>query len=590
MNGALRDQLLALWPIIRKYKWSFLNLFICVVFTSVIGMAYPYIFGLLVDEVFYHRNFRFLVYIVTAYGLVFAGEQCLHICFNSVWAYLATRFSFDIRKKLHDKLFSLQSVFFTTSKSGDLMAVINRDTDEVMSFIHLNVFFLTANIIRLATAVAFVLYANIYLGLLMLLAIPAAVFTAMAFGQALKARMEEQREQYGDWMSWCLERIAGLRDIRLLGASKYSTRVFVQMMIQYMRTRSRSSKMEWISERTVKVISLGSDLALYATASYLIVHQHITIGVFIATIEYFSKGGELLQKISGASRSIQRNKVAISRVFSLLQEKGEEMNVGAPSLAVTEGEIEFRSVSFRYSPEIPVLLGISFFIEGGTTVAVVGRSGGGKSTLISLLLGLYKADEGDILIDGVSIADCNLHSLRKSIGVVSQETFLFEGSLRENLLWGSPYQPDEALWLACEKAFIAEYVRGLPDGLSTRIGGEHGSSMSGGQRQRIALARVFLRKPRILVFDEATSALDGEAEKAIRFSWQALGEQVTTIIIAHRLSTIVHADKVAVINQGRIAAYDHHEKLLAESDAYRQLFDEQYSESGLGVRNEAITT
>ncbi|WP_151737575.1 ABC transporter ATP-binding protein [Paenibacillus tengchongensis] len=589
MRGTFYEQMRSLWPIIRKYRWSFLNLFLCVVVTSVIGMVYPYIFGLLVDEVFYHRNLSFLTYIVILYGVIFAGEQCLHICFNSVWAYLATRFSFDIRKKLYDRLLTLQPAFFTTSKSGELMAVINRDTEEVMAFIHLNVFFLAANIIKLLTAAAFVLYASFYMGLLMLVVIPAVVFVTMAFNRVLRTRLTEQRDQYGRLMSWCLEMLSGLRDIRLLGAGKYSSRTFVHMLIQYMRVKNRSGKLEWAAERTVSLISLCSDLALYITASYLIIHQHLTLGVFIASIEYFAKGSDLLQRISGASRSIQRNKVAVSRIFSLLQEPEEEQRSGAPGLRITEGEIEFANVSFRYRPDTPVLQNISFSVKGGTTVAVVGRSGSGKSTLISLLLGLYKPDSGEIRIDGTPIECCSLHSLRRAVCAVAQEPFLFEGTLRDNLLWGSSYQEDKRLWTACEKAFIAGFIRTLPDGLDTMIGGDNSLAMSEGQKQRISLARSFLRKARIVVFDEATSALDGEAERAVRSHWDSIGGSTTTIIIAHRLSTILHADKVAVIDQGRIAAYGHHLQLLADSEIYQRLFYEQYQESGAGAEYEDIT-
>ncbi|WP_310833185.1 ABC transporter ATP-binding protein [Paenibacillus pedocola] len=588
MSHSMRSQLAALWPIIRKYKWSFINLFFCILVTSVIGMVYPYIFGLLVDEVFYHRNLQFLFFIVIGYGIIFLSEQSLHTVLNSVWSYLVTRFSFDIRKKLFDKLMLLQPAFFTQSKSGELMAVINRDADEVMNLIHWNIFYLTANSIRLLTAIAFVMAANVYLGLLMLVVVPVVVFTIMSFSRAMKSRLKNQREQYGQFMSWTLEMLAGLRDVRLLAAEKYSTRVFVRQLVKYMRLKNQSSMIDFVSERTISLISLGSDLTLYITASIMIVQGHLTIGAFIAIIEYFSKGSGLLKSMSGANSRIQQNKVSIERVFQLLQEEEEELNSKGPQVQVTDGEIEFKGVSFRYRDETPVLNQVNLVIEGGQTVAIVGKSGGGKSTLISLLLGLYRVDDGDILIDGTSITGSDLKSLRKAVSVSFQEPFLFEGTVRENLLWGSTAHSDDALWAACDKAFITDYVRELPQGLHTIIGGSSGISMSGGQKQRIALARMFLKQPRILVFDEATSALDGEAENVIKDSWHNLDGRVTTIIIAHRLSTIIRADKVAVLDQGRIVAFAHHRKLLAESPVYRQLFVEQYTESEVIAADEQV--
>lgn len=588
MNRSMRSQLQTLWPIIRNYKWSFINLFICILVTSVIGMVYPFIFGLLVDEVFYHRNLQFLIFIVIGYGMIFLSEQLLHTVLNSVWSYLVTRFSFDIRKKLYDKLMSLRPAFFTRSKSGELMAVINRDADEVMNLIHWNLFYLTANSIRMVTAIAFVMAANVYLGLLMLVVIPVVVFTIMSFSRAMKSRLTNQREQYGQFMSWCVEMLAGLRDVRLLGAGKYSTRVFVSHLTKYIRLKNQSSRIDFISERAVSLITLGSDLILYITASFMIVNGHLTIGAFIAIIEYFSKGSGLLKNMSGANSRIQQNKVSIERVFQLLQEEEEDQNPGGPKIMVTKGLIEFKDVLFGYRPETPVLQNVNLRIEGGQTVAIVGKSGGGKSTLISLLLGLYKPSGGDILIDGTSILDCDLKSLRKAVSVSFQEPFLFEGTVRENLLWGSSFRTDNELWDACEQAFIAEYVRELPQGLHTTIGGSSGIFMSGGQKQRIALARTFLKQHPIFVFDEATSALDGEAENVIKSSWGNLGEHATTIIIAHRLSTIITADKVAVLDHGHIVGFDHHRKLLAESAVYRQLFYEQYSESGAGTADEQV--
>ncbi|KAI7246661.1 hypothetical protein KC345_g12044, partial [Hortaea werneckii] len=264
------------------------------------------------------------------------------------WSYLVTRFSFDIRKKLYDKLISLPPAYFTRSKSGELMAVINRDADEVMNLIHWNIFYLTANSIRMATAVAFVMYANVYLGLLMLVVIPLVVFTTMAFSRSMKARQEKQRQQYGQFMSWCVEMLSGLRDIRLLAAERYSTRTFVQQLVTNIRLKNQSSATDFVSERTVSLITLSADLALYITASLMIVHGHLTLGAFIAIIEYFSRGSGLLKNMSGANSRIQRNKVAIGRVFGLLEETEEDRTSHAPKLQVTRGVIEFRNVSFRY--------------------------------------------------------------------------------------------------------------------------------------------------------------------------------------------------------------------------------------------------
>ncbi|MGO4495697.1 ABC transporter ATP-binding protein [Paenibacillus sp. 2RAB27] len=445
----------ALWPIIRTYKWSFLNLFICVLVTSVIGMLYPYIFGLLVDEVFYHRNLAFLKVIVIGYGMIYLGEQGLHLTLNSVWSYLVTRFSFDIRKKLYDKMLSLKAPFYHGSQTGDLMTIINRDASQVMELIHWNIFYLSANVLRLLTAIIFVFYINIYIGLMMVIVIPVVVVTTLLFSKKMKMGMNTQRSNYGKLMSWCVEMLSGMRDIRLLAAQNYTSRQFVHLVIEFIRSNNSISRVQYVSERAVSLITLCSDLALYTAASLLIVHGQLTVGGFIAMIEYFSRANGLLKNMSGANGRLQQNKISLERMFHLLAEEEEDIrrSSGKP-LFITEGAIEFQQVTFQYHSDTPVLDGVSFRIKGGETIAVVGRSGSGKSTLVSLLLRFYEPAEGRILVDGTPIDACSLYSLRQQIGVSLQEPTLFEGTIRDNLRWGSKSVSDAALWAACDRAAI----------------------------------------------------------------------------------------------------------------------------------------
>lgn len=574
----LSSILAVLWPTMRRYKFSFMNLFLCVLITSIIGMVYPYLFGMLVDEVFYHRNLDFFKYIVIGYGLIYLIEQGLHLTLNSVWSYLVTRFTFDIRKKLFDRIVSLKASYFHTSSTGEMMTVINRDADEAMNLIHWNIFYLTANALRLLTAIGFVLYANLYLGLLMIFVVPVIAFTTLAFSQKMKQRMDEQRKQYGKLMSWCVEMLNGLRDIRLMGAERYTSRQFVDNVVTFIRLKNKTSGIQFGADRAVAFVTLISDLILYVIASVLIVRGHLTLGGFIAMIEYFARANGLLKNMSGANARLQQNKVSISRVIQLLNEEEEPAMKDLPKLNVTSGDITFENVSFRYRSDTPVLTGVNLHIKGGETVAIVGKSGGGKSTLISLLLGFYEPDEGEIRIDGMKVAECKLASVRQAIGVALQEPYLFEGTIRSNLLWGSGSHSDEELWQACRMASIADVISQLPRGLDTQYGGAEGVQLSGGQQQRIALARTFLGKKRITVFDEATSALDGEAEYAVKTGWRQIGVEATVIIIAHRLSTIIEADSVAVLEDGQIVAFGPHHELLRTSDSYRKLFEEQYSE------------
>lgn len=243
---------------------------------------------------------------------------------------------------------------------------------------------------------------------------------------------------------------------------------------------------------------------------------------------------------------------------------------------IAEGCISFEHVTFGYSEETSVLKDVSFTIEPGRQISLVGYSGTGKSTIANLIYKLYEIKSGKILIDGVDIRDYNLHRLRRQIGIIHQDPFIFDETIRYNLIFSNDSSRDQEIWDALAKSHLSDFIKTLPDGLDTAIGiGKR--MLSGGQKQRLAIARIFITRPKILIFDEATSSLDNEAEKVIKDSWGQLSMGRTTIIIAHRLSTIIHSDKVLVLNEGIIAGYDKHTILLKECDVYNQLFNKQYA-------------
>jgi ATP-binding cassette subfamily B protein len=588
MGGQLKQESMKfyakkIWPFVKPLKMSFMNLFLCIIVTSFIGTLYPFLFGILIDEVFYHRNIEFFRIIIFGYAIIYLSEQSLQLVLNMTWSYLMTRFLFDIRKKMYERVLSMKISLFNRMQVGNTMAMINRDTDEVMNLITANVFYLTANVVRLVTAIVFVLLINVYVGLLMLVVVPISVFIAMIFGRYLKKQLELNRNSYGHFISWTVEMLSGLRDIRLLAAERNITRHFVKHCIKLIRTSNNTSRIEWMSERSIAFVSLLSDLALYAFAAFMIVQGELTIGGFIAIIEYFKRASGLLQNLSSTNTNLQRNKVSINRVIGILDGTGENTSNYQTDLKIMQGVIEFKDVTFQYPDGEEVLKGVELYIGAGETVAIVGRSGAGKSTLISLVLRFYEPTKGSICIDGRDISAQSLKSLRKQISVVQQESLMFDGTIRSNLLMGNKMKTDADLWEACERAYLADFIRTLPKGFDTLVGSS-GVSLSGGQKQRIAIAKVFLKKSNIFIFDEATSALDGEAEMAVQNAFKLVDASTTKIIIAHRLSTIISSDKVAVLYEGQIVAFGHHLELLETNNHYRKLFLEQYQ----GNEEEAI--
>lgn len=564
-----------IYQFIRPYRVAFLNLFACVILTSFIGMLYPYIFALLIDEVFYRQNLDFFKIIVMSYGAIYVGEMGLHLILNSIWAYLTTRFLFDIRRKVFETIFRLKAHFLSGAQSGELIARIDQDAGEFMNLIHWNIFYVTGNLIRLGMALVMVALINFKLLLLMVVVVPVSVYVAMYFGKVVKPYLRKQREQYGGMISWVFEILNGMREIQLLAGERNVTRQFVHMTAGWVRTRVKTSYVELASERANALISLLSDLSLYALSGVLIIRGELTVGGFIAVMDYFSKGNGLLKNLNEANMRIQNNMVSINKVLAILNEETEGENTNLPNLTISKGEIAFHGVSFGYTPERSVVKGMNLTIHAGEKLSLVGVSGAGKSTMASLLVRYYDPDAGYITLDGQNIREVSLKSVRRAVGLVQQDALLFRGTIRYNLRLGNPRCSEREMWEACERAYIAEFIRTLPQGLDTVVGMD-GVALSGGQKQRIAIARILLKNPKIIIFDEATSALDFEAEKSIQQAWRELSVGRTSIIIAHRLSTILDSDRVAVLHDGVIVACDHHLRLLETNEYYRRLFEEQY--------------
>lgn len=366
-----------------------------------------------------------------------------------------------------------------------------------------------------------------------------------------------------------------MQDIKLLNAGKNVLSDYVGRTVKIMRLQIKSGKIEVASERVNSGISLLAQMILYAISAAFVVYGHLTVGGFTACVSYFGSCTAIFNRLNGKVVNIANNMVSIDRVVEILDEESEQYNEKMPDIPIQNGSIRFSDVHFRYSDETEVLKGVTFEIAPGERVSLVGHSGAGKTTVANLLYKLYEADSGEISFDGVNINSFNLRNLREQIGVVHQESIFFDDTVRFNLCFTHRSDNDEILWQALKRADLYDFIRSLPEGLDTRIG-TGGITFSGGQKQRLAIARIFVKNPKILIFDEATSSLDSEAERVITSSWDELCRGRTILIIAHRLSTILSSDKVAVLKDGSIAGYDNHKKLFETCPAYAELFKEQY--------------
>ncbi|OXM13895.1 ABC transporter ATP-binding protein [Paenibacillus herberti] len=566
-----RQRITLILSLMRPFKWSFINLFICVIATSVIAMSYPYIFGLLIDEVFYKKNMEFFILIVISYGFIFIGEQSLHFVLNTVWSYLVTRFVYDVRRKVLRKFMNAKASRLTKLETGEAIAVINQDADEFMNFIHWNVFYVIANTLKLITAISLVALLNVTVAILVAVIVPVSYYVNRMINARAYKKIDEHRSIYGKMTSWLFEMLSGIREIKMFGQHRWASREFVSKQVALLRAKVGKDKIEFVSERMNLLLVLIVQLAIFTVSTILVYRDLFTVGGVIATLMYFTIISDMFRNLAQASMRLQKNIVSLNRIAAVLQE--DEETKGSTGLLLAQGEIVFQNVHFSYG-EKKVYQNLSLQIHQGEHVAVVGKSGAGKSSLIQLLQGLYQINEGEIYINGRPVSDYSVMNLRKNVGVVNQRSVIFQDTIRGNITLGDRRFSEEAIWTACEKAFIRSEIEQLPEKLDTVIG-KQGASLSGGQLQRLTIARVLLRNPQIIVFDEATSALDGAAEQALQTVIRTLKNRATMITIAHSYSTISEADRIIVLNQGKVADCGTIPELLERCQIFNELFSEQ---------------
>jgi ATP-binding cassette subfamily B protein len=451
-----------------------------------------------------------------------------------------------------------------------------------MDLIHWDVFYLIANTIDLLASIYFVFIISPYISIYCIVAIPFIVLITKKLSKKNKKTEKIMVEQRALLNSHQFEFLNGILDIKILSMSYNAIKHLVKIIIRMYREKIRLDKWLIVSERVMSGINLLSTMLIYLFSLFLIMKGHITIGGFVVCTNYISRITRIFSTINQYLTSIRVHSISIDRINEILDMESERNiidghnNNTLRNISINDVCVEFENVSFSYDADNPILKELSFKIHYGEKIALVGESGAGKSTIINLICGLYEIDNGNIKFNKYNIETINLNILRSNIGVVHQDIQLFNDTIRYNLGFGNPDLNDNDLWEALEAAHLKQFVFSLPDQLDTLIGFS-GTTLSGGQKQRLAIARIFIKNPKLLIFDEATSSLDSEAEYAIQSSWERLSANRTVIIIAHRYSTIKNADKVMVIKNGNLVAFDGHEQLLKHCDYYRYLFQNQYS-------------
>lgn len=540
----------------------------------IIDILTPLLFKLLVDNVMIDRQIDKLKYICIGYIAAYVISTFM-ISYQNILLNKMNKYTFNIRYKLWKNYTSMPAEVYQKYNPGDLKNRIDSDTDAFKSFItEQTIDYYFYWIIAFVNG-AVLLFINYKLALFGFVMIPLSFWMTKWLGTKLKKAWEIQRATFGKYEGWLQGSIQGWKEVKALNLEKSERRKFTSYW-HILSKQIFAGRMYWFGNRCFIAIKdfFITKMNLYFLGGLLIINGEITIGSLLVFMKYYDQLFNSIGSINDLD--IQLNSVipSMHRVIEALEFQTENRT----EIITKEnfsGNIEFKNLSFKYKEsKKDVLKNINFKITKGERIAVVGRSGSGKTTLIKLLLGLYDSTEGDILIDNKSIKNINPRELHKNVGVVMQDSFLFNMTIRDNLLLAKGAASEKEIKDACRMAYIDEFIESLPKGYETLIG-EKGIKLSGGQKQRLAIAKVLLSAPNIIIFDEATSSLDHESEKFINKAIENISKGRTIIIIAHRFASVYSADRIVILNDGEIDNVGSHEELLNRNEIYDTLFKKQ---------------
>ena len=499
---------------------------------------------------------------------IWAGESLFEYLFQILWRNLAQRLQSDLRQDAYEHAQRLDMSFFEARSSGQLVATMNDDVNQLERFLDggANAMIQVVVTVVAVGAVFFVL--SPLIALLAFTPIPLIIWGAFYFQRKAGPLYADVREKVGDLSSRLANNLGGIATIKSFTAEQREARRLKESSEAYVEANRRAIRISSAFIPVIRMAILAGFLATFTVGGMMALEGNLNVGAYGVLVFLTQR---LLWPLTGLAEVIdlfERAMASTCRILDLLAEPVHVRDEGGKALAEpVKGNVELDKVSFHYPSSGAGIRDISLTVPAGNTLALVGATGSGKSTLIKLLLRFYDPSNGQIRIDGQPIRDLSLQSLRGAIGLVSQDVYLFEGTIRENLAYGNPAASDTEIIDAAKTAEAWSFIEALPEGMNTPVG-ERGVRLSGGQRQRLSLARALLKNPPILVLDEATSAVDNETEAAIQRSLKRIGHNRTVIMIAHRLSTIVDADSIAVIEGGKVLEQGTHRELLDQDGAY----------------------
>ena len=563
----------------NAYRLTFYYVAFAAIAMSILGVVQPELLQITIDESIVPKDNENLVfYISLMVGLIFI-ETLLNLTFIYFANWLGQNVIRDIRVKLFELMLSFKLKYYDTSAVGKLTTRAVNDIETISSIFSQGLFMIISDLLKMLVIVGFMFYKSWQLALIVLAILPIILYATRVFQKAMKVAFEDVRNQVSNLNSFVQERITGMKIVQIFTREETEYKQFKEINEKH---KKAWIKTVWYNSIFFPIAEIASSIAIGFVVWYgglnVIAGGGITLGIITSFIILSQMLFRPLRQIADKFNTLQMGMVAARRVFDILDTKSHIDDSGTKLLSHTNGLIDFNNVRFSYIEGEEIIKGISFAVQPGETVAIVGATGAGKSTIINLLSRFYEINSGEILIDGSNINDYTLKSLRSHIAVVLQDVFLFADSILNNITLNNPNISEEEVVTAAKEIGVHKFISSLPNGYHYDVK-ERGVMLSSGQRQLLAFLRAYVSKPSILILDEATSSVDSYSEEMIQTATEKITKERTSIVIAHRLATVKNADKIIVMESGKVVEMGSHKELLEkENGYYKNLYEVQFLE------------
>ena len=559
----------------KPHKVMFAFDMLASLFVAVIAIFYPIITRYMLNDLIPSKEFRLIV----VFGCVLLGLYFIRMLLNYFIQFeghtIGVKMQAQMRSDMFNHLQKLPYKFYDDNETGKIMTRMTNDLWEISELAHHGPENVLISSISIVLSFTYLATINIWLTLIIFACVPFLIIISRALRKRMKEAFTETRKATGEINASIESSITGIRVTKAYTNAHLESDKFEVGNQRFVKCRRKAYKSMGIFHSSTTFVTDVFNVIVLIAGGIFLYNGKIGLGDYTAFIVSVNLFIGPVNTLIGFMEQYQNGVTGFKRFLEIMDTEPEKDSEGATDIENVKGEIKFQNVSYGYEGDKDVLHNLSLDIKAGQIYALVGPSGGGKTTICHLIPSFYEIEKGDILIDGRKIQDITMHSLRKSIGIVQQDVYLFNSSIKDNILYGRPDATDEEVIEASKRANIHDYVMTLEKGYDTIIG-ERGVKLSGGQKQRLSIARVFLKNPPILILDEATSALDNTTEILIQESLNELCKGRTTIVVAHRLSTIKNADQIAVISGGQVTELGAHEELLAKNGEYAELYNLQF--------------